>query len=299
MSMMPERRGDGDGWVYCSCGQRHWGRYGAAGLLLFDEHRGVLLQRRAAWSHYGGTWGIPGGALDSTESSRDGALREAGEEAAVPPGSVVPTAESVLDHGDWHYVTVLARTTAPVRAEVGDWESAELRWVPVDRVDELPLLPAFAAAWPALRQELGRQIRLVVDAANVMGSRPDGWWRDRAGAAARLRDGLAEIAAVGLTSDQLGVEPRKMPAQASEWRWWPRIIQVVEGKARGVDAVDGVEVVAARADGDSAIVEVAHDAASGDTTVLVATSDRELRRRVQAVGAEILSPGALLALLGQ
>ncbi|TDC70074.1 hypothetical protein E1193_30120, partial [Micromonospora sp. KC606] len=39
---------------------------------------------------------------------------------------------------------------------------------------------------------------LIVDGANVVGSRPDGWWRDRAGAAARLRDALAPLAAQGL-----------------------------------------------------------------------------------------------------
>jgi 8-oxo-dGTP diphosphatase len=299
MSVSYSHRGDGDGWVHCACGRRHWGRYGAAGLLLYDEDRGVLLQRRASWSHYGGTWGVPGGALDSDESARDGALREAQEEAGVAPDAVTPTAESVLDHGSWHYVTVLATATGPVRAEVSDWESAELRWVPVDEVAELPLLPAFASAWPALRGELDRQVVLVVDAANVMGSRPDGWWRDRAGAAERLRDALAEIAAVGLTSDQIGVEPHKVASEAVEWRWWPRIVLVVEGKARGVEPVDGVEVVAATRDGDSAIVEVAHEVATGNATVLVATSDRELRRRVRAVGAEIFSPGALLALLGQ
>lgn len=291
--------GDGDGWVHCACGQRHWGHYGAAGLLLYDEDRGVLLQHRASWSHHGGTWGIPGGALASAESSRAGALREAWEEAAVPPGSVVPTAESVLDHGSWQYVTVLATAADRVRAQVSDWESADLRWVGLDEVGDMPLLPAFAGAWPALRSELGRQVVLVVDAANVMGSRPDGWWRDRAGAAERLRDSLAEVAAVGLTSGHLDVEPHRMPPGSSEWRWWPRIVLVVEGRARGVDAVEGVEVVAATRDGDSAIVEVAHEVATGDATVLVATSDRELRGRVRSVGAEIFSPGALLDLLGQ
>ena len=61
---------DGDGWVMCSCGHRHWGLHGAAGLLLIrrdlDQPR-VLLQLRAAWTHGGGTWALPGGALDSLQ----------------------------------------------------------------------------------------------------------------------------------------------------------------------------------------------------------------------------------------
>ena len=38
---------------------------------------------------------------------------------------------------------------------------------------------------------------IVVDVANVMGSRPDGWWRDRAGAAVRLHAQIARLAASG------------------------------------------------------------------------------------------------------
>ena len=41
-------------------GQRFWGRFGAAGLLVHDLRRGVLLQHRADWSHFGGTWGLSG-----------------------------------------------------------------------------------------------------------------------------------------------------------------------------------------------------------------------------------------------
>src|SRR5690348_6784882 len=52
-----------DGWTTCALGHRHWGRAGAAGLLLHrDGSAGteVLLQLRAVWSHHGGTWGTPG-----------------------------------------------------------------------------------------------------------------------------------------------------------------------------------------------------------------------------------------------
>lgn len=120
---------------------------------------------------------------------------------------------------------------------------------------------------------------LVVDAANVVGSRPDGWWRDRHGAAERLRDQLARLATHGLPDPD-------DPA----WTWWPRVILVVEGKARGVQPVDGVEVVAAEHDGDSKIVEVVREQQG---RVLVATADRELRGRVTELGAAILGPGTL------
>ena len=79
---------DGNGWVRCDLGHRHWGRYGAAGLLVADRSTAgeplVLLQHRAAWTASGDTWGIPGGARDSHESPAEGALREACEETGIP-----------------------------------------------------------------------------------------------------------------------------------------------------------------------------------------------------------------------
>ena len=78
---------DGNGWVDCGCGARHWGRHGAAGLfLVVDEH--VLLQLRPKWAHEGGTWAIPGGARDSHESVVATALREAQDDAAINPGLI-------------------------------------------------------------------------------------------------------------------------------------------------------------------------------------------------------------------
>ncbi|UJW36361.1 NUDIX domain-containing protein [Saccharothrix sp. AJ9571] len=274
-----------DTFVTCAQGHRHWGLHGAAGLLLTDPARGVLLQHRAWWTHHGRTWALPGGALRPGESPAEAATREADEEAAVPPAAVRPVASSTVDHGGWGYTTVLAVATDPVCERVRNRESSELRWVPVDEVDEYRLHRDFALAWPELRTQVGRELVLVVDAANVMGSRPDGWWRDRAGAAARLRDQLAPLALTGMTSPML-----------PDWYWWPRIILVVEGQARGVPAVPGVEVVPAARDGDSEIVSVVRDARPRDH-VLVATADRELRSRIEAEGATPMSPRSLLALL--
>lgn len=149
---------DGNGWVRCDLGHRHWGRYGAAGLLLVDRGPGVepwvLLQHRAAWTASGDTWGIPGGARDSHESPAEGALREACEETGVPAVAVRIGGELLDDHGRWSYTTVLAELVAPVTV-VRQEESAELRWVAVSRVTDLDLHPGFALTWPTLRVRLG------------------------------------------------------------------------------------------------------------------------------------------------
>lgn len=135
-------------------GQRFWGRFGAAGLLVHDLRRGVLLQHRADWSHFGGTWGLPGGARHADETAVEGALREAAEEAAVPPEAVRVLFESVLDLGYWSYTTVVAQAVRPFEPHMADVESIELRWVAVHEVGVLPLHPGFAASWPQLRARL-------------------------------------------------------------------------------------------------------------------------------------------------
>lgn len=137
--------------MFCDAGHRHWGRFGAAGLLLHHPAHGdsILLAHRAGWSHHGGTWGIPGGARNSDESARDAALREAAEETGLDTDLVDVTGESVDDHGGWSYVTVHARLRLrdPPALEPADAESVELRWMPVDEVTTLALHPGFAAFW--------------------------------------------------------------------------------------------------------------------------------------------------------
>ncbi|MGK5111461.1 MULTISPECIES: NUDIX domain-containing protein [unclassified Geodermatophilus] len=140
-----------DGWVTCSFGHRHWGLLGAAGLLVHrDGADGVelLLQHRATWSHHGGTWGTPGGALHAGESPEHGALREVREELGLLPDAVVLGPRSVDDHGGWSYTTVLAR---PIRGiEPGDLrldgESEGVAWIPLADLASVPLHPGFAAS---------------------------------------------------------------------------------------------------------------------------------------------------------
>jgi rRNA-processing protein FCF1 len=114
---------------------------------------------------------------------------------------------------------------------------------------------------------------LVVDAANVIGSRPDGWWRDRPGAARKLVERIRAATAAG-----------RLPEP---------VVVVLEGAARaGVGGtVDGVEVVHAPGSGDDMIVStVAHST----EPVMVVTSDRGLRRRVESLGADVAGPRWLL-----
>jgi hypothetical protein len=135
-----------------------------------------------------------------------------------------------------------------------------------------PLGPALATA-------------LVVDVANVMGSRPDGWWRDRAGAASRL---VGEIAALrGRRLD----DPHGVPILVV------RLVTVVEGQARGIPDVAGVEMMRASADGDDDVFAACVELLAAGARPLAITADRQLRRRLP-VGTEIAGPGWLLGLLG-
>jgi 8-oxo-dGTP pyrophosphatase MutT (NUDIX family) len=145
---------DGDGFVMCTCGSPHWGRYGAAGLLLVRHDLGaphVLLQLRAAWTHDGGTWALPGGALDSHEDHHAAALREAWEEAGIAAASVEVRDVYVDDHGAWSYSTVIAVAADGAAARATNAESVALRWVAVEDVDGYELHRGLATSWPDLR----------------------------------------------------------------------------------------------------------------------------------------------------
>lgn len=324
--------GDGNGWVIGDDGSRRWGRFGAAGLLLrAPDPAGsgepvVLLQHRANWTAAGGTWALPGGALDSHEHAAQAALRETEEEAAIRAADVRVRGERVtatmtghswsrrdggpdmrdLLHrlrpdqdvgalpGDvelpplerdseqrvrWSYTTVVA--DAPqVLETVANNESLELRWVRESEVASMPLMPAFARSWESELRTVGTT--MVVDVANLLGSVPDGWWRDRAGHTTGLLRRLA---------DEL---PRTLQLDDGRFGWIDEAHVVVEGAARDCAAPDGAALRVHRADGcgDDELVAVARGCAERGRTVVVVTADRGLRERlpeqVAALGPSVL-----------
>lgn len=286
-------KGDGDGWVTCGLGHMHWGRNGAAGLLLrapAEGGRAFLLQHRVEWSHHGGTWGVPGGARDSHETAVQAARREASEESTLDPSPFRVAATYLDDHGGWSYTTVLADADGSFPVDPANPESKEFRWVDETDLAGFPLHPGFALSLPRIRR-LGGAPLLLVDAANVVGSRADGWWRDRLGAARRLRDALDALARSGIAAPTM---PGPRLEDAVRVTWYPRVCLVVEGVTRPLAEEPGapcVRTVAAPRSGDDAVVEVVREHADDDSSrTVVVTADRELRERCADA-----DPSALLA----
>jgi inactivated superfamily I helicase len=121
---------------------------------------------------------------------------------------------------------------------------------------------------------------LLIDAANVVGSRPTGWWRDRPGAARTFVD--------------------QVRAAVDSGRLARPVIMVLEGQARrGAPdgTTDGVTVLHATGSGDDMLIDVALNASDQEVTLV--TADRELRRRVEVLGADVVGPGSLLEILEQ
>ena len=149
-------------------------------------------------------------------------------------------------------------------------------------------------------------LHLVVDAANVVGSRPDGWWRDRAGAARRLAGSIVAVL-VSRPDDLVELLDGPAPSSASAGTAGSdaaaaalEVHLVLEGAAAKVDDLPThplLDVVHAPADGDSAIVALVEGLAGEPGRVLVVTTDRELREWVRADGAEVTGPGAFRAAL--
>ncbi|QBE48507.1 NUDIX domain-containing protein [Leucobacter triazinivorans] len=294
---MSDLRNSGDAWVTAADGGRYWGRFGAAGLLAHDRALdAILLQHRVTWSDHGDTWGIPGGARHEGEAAIDGAIRESQEEAGVPDHAVTPRYTHVLDRGGWSYTTLIAEVAAPFTPRITDPESHALEWVHVDEVEGRPLHPAFAASWTLLRPLLDASPVVVVDAANVIGSVPDGWWKDRRGAAERLRDRLERLAVQehGIRAGFLDLPETRV---AGLDRAFPEWVMVAEGVARGIGSSPHVRVVDAPELGDDAIVSETANAAAAGRAVAVVTSDAELKTRARAAGATTRGVRKLLRLL--
>lgn len=215
---------DGDGMCIGSQNEHRWGIFGAAGLLLRapaeDGTPLILMQHRAEWTNAGGTWGLPGGAIDSHESPVSGALREVYEETHItvdpararwygPTAGMYyskrltrefnPFGDRVARNGEryfervngerglWTYTTVVADLNAPVAYEA-DEESQELAWLSEDDISQLELIPGFAHAWTGLQTI---EADLIVDGESVYASRTTHMWQSRRSKADRM---LGEIA---------------------------------------------------------------------------------------------------------
>ncbi len=122
---------------------------------------------------------------------------------------------------------------------------------------------------------------VLVDVANVVGSRPDGWWRDRVGATTRLLDRLARLPGRTLPG------PDGAPVAVTA------LVAVVEGQARAAEAPAGLRLVRADGSGDDALAALAAELAGGDDELLVVTADRGLRARLPGA-AGVAGPGWLL-----
>ena len=182
-------------------------------------------------------------------------------------------------------------------------------------------------------------LTLIVDGANVVGSRPDGWWRDRAGAAVRLYDelaGLAERGAAGIPAAQLATgedgeapvgpeqagtgqvgqgqaDTRQAGTRQATQQDGPQTVAVVlvlEGAAKAAASRIAARTAGASRDraGDLGTVQMVSAPGSGDDEIvrlarsrpgqrIVVTSDRELRRRSVAAGAQVAGPSWLRAKL--
>jgi len=158
MSDVFERR-TGDGFIRCGDGNVRWGIFGAAGVVFViregDDDR-VMLQKRSAMAHEGGTWSCAGGALDQGELPYDGAMREATEEVGDIPGDPVLLGEFVFNPShDWAYTTMVVEVSERFGDSI-NFETDAVGWFTPAEVDALPLHAGFAAAWPHLRPIFAR-----------------------------------------------------------------------------------------------------------------------------------------------
>lgn len=130
--------------------------------------------------------------------------------------------------------------------------------------------------------QAGRVRRWVIDAFNVLGARPDGWWRDRAGALSALVDEITRWRAEHDEPVLVMVDGRPQPLGPPPGEWY------------------GVEVRYAghsdRNAADDAIVELLGAEGDGWSTdrdgIVVVTSDRDLASRVEAIGTSVEGAGA-------
>ena len=158
--------------VTCGQGHRHWGAYGAAGMLISakgpDGKRRYLLQQRGDQGDHPGTWALPGGALHEGELPAAGAIREATEELGVlpnlRPGHVIED-----PHGGWSFFTVTSEAAAPFDPPLDgshSHETAGWGWFTAREVPDLDLHPGFAATFDQVRRARSSKPAVVKGAAD-------------------------------------------------------------------------------------------------------------------------------------
>lgn len=136
---------NGDGFVTVADGTARWGLFGAAGVLARHGDR-VFVAQRSLHCHQGGTWAIPGGALQSHESPLEGALREFSEEIGHELVDYVVAIEHEDDHGGWSYWTIVVDLPAPFEPpDRHHWETSATAWMTLEELAELELHDAFRA----------------------------------------------------------------------------------------------------------------------------------------------------------
>ena len=145
----------GDGFLRCADGHVRWGLHGAAGVVFvvrFPDGPRVMLQKRSAFAHEGGTWSCSGGALDHDEHALDGALREASEEVGrIPDGYRVLGSTVFAPASDWSYTTYVIEVPSEFGGSI-NFETDAIAWDTPDEVERRPLHDGFAAAWPSIRK---------------------------------------------------------------------------------------------------------------------------------------------------
>ncbi|WP_121251422.1 NUDIX domain-containing protein [Nocardioides ferulae] len=143
-------------WASCDAGHTHWGRHGAAGVLVRHAPETgparYLLQHRARGVHHGGTWGVPGGAVERGETPEQAAWREAWEELGLRPDGLRPVGSHLDDHGGWSYHTLVVDSPTAFPARGLNFETGPdgCRWFTAHEVGAVTLHPGLAAAWPHL-----------------------------------------------------------------------------------------------------------------------------------------------------
>jgi 8-oxo-dGTP diphosphatase len=147
--------GDGDGWLEHSDGVTRWGMHGAAGILFTtppgpNGQRMYFLTHRGEGIDLGGTWSVPGGAIDSHEEPFQAAWREVQEELGEMPDNYRIINQYVFQPvPEWAYTTFVVEIPEAFENEVVDWETQESRWFTEDEMQEVALHPAFKMTWDA------------------------------------------------------------------------------------------------------------------------------------------------------